>query len=64
MLRATYDKPENDFVLNWGRQCSRRRLLSGVCHMILISLLFKLEMPKANYGDSAVQLYRELKPVL
>jgi len=54
MLRATYDKPENDFVLNWGRQCSRRRLLSGGCHVIFISLLFMLEMPKANCGDSAV----------
>lgn len=32
--------------------------------MILISLLFMFEMPKANSGDSAVQLYRELKPVL
>jgi hypothetical protein len=40
--------------------------------VILISLLFMFEMPKANCGDSAVlaqlnsavQLYRELKPVL
>jgi len=44
MLRATYDKPENDFVLNWGRQCSRRRLLSGGCHVIPISLLFMFEI--------------------
>jgi hypothetical protein len=30
--------------LNWGRQCSRRRLLSGGCHVIPISLLFMFEI--------------------
>jgi hypothetical protein len=32
--------------------------------VIHISLLFTFEMPKASSGDAAVQLYRELKPVL